>query len=200
VDSQPLEVVSLSTAALNATAASLLGLLDDCGELTGGDLLRVAQLRIGSYWSLTRSQVYRELGALADAGYIQAGERGPRDARPFRLTAAGRAAFLEWLHDEVPRESVRNGLLLLVAFGRHLPAGRLAEILDTYHQAHVQQLAAYRELDERLAEAGADPYVRATLSFGLHYEQAVLDWLASLPDDVRDGSARPVVSWDGFAG
>ena len=198
VDSQPV-VVRRGVAKLNATAASLLGLLDDCGgDMTGGDLARIAQVRIGGYWTLTRSQVYRELTALADAGYIAAGESGPRDAQPYTITRKGRAAFLDWLAAETPRESVRNGLLLVIAFGRHLPPGRLAEILDDYQAQHAQRLGEYQALDERLATADADPYVRATLSFGLHYEQAVLDWLASLPEDVRDGTARPVVDWEGF--
>jgi len=171
---------------LNATAASLLGLLEDCGAMTGGELVRVAQERIGEYWNLTRSQVYRELAALADAGYVEAGSPGPRDAQPYRLTDAGRDAWRRWLAEAEPRQSIRIGLLLLVAFGRHLPPGRLRALLDAYEAEHRARLAAYEELDARLAEQGADAFVRATLSFGLHYERAVLAWLASLPGEVRE--------------
>jgi hypothetical protein len=38
---------------LNPTSASLLGLLEDYGELTGADLVRVAELRTSDYWNLT---------------------------------------------------------------------------------------------------------------------------------------------------
>ena len=67
---------------LNATAGSLLGLLTDCGDLTGADLVRTAQTRIGSFYNVTRSQVYRELATLEGQGLVSAGPRGVRDARP----------------------------------------------------------------------------------------------------------------------
>lgn len=170
---------------LNATAASLLGLLEDLGPLTGADLVRVATVRIGDFWNLTRSQVYRELAGLAEAGYVEAGPLGARDAQPFRVSEAGRAAFKQWLDDAQPRESIRIGLLLLVAFGRSLPPGRLPAVLDAYEAAHSERLAGYERLDAALAAEGADPFVRATLSFGLHYERAVLAWFQTLPAEVR---------------
>jgi DNA-binding PadR family transcriptional regulator len=172
---------------LTPTSAALLGLLADCGATTGADLVREAELRIGGYWKLTRSQVYRELTGLAAAGYVVGGPRGPRDAQPFDLTPAGREAFADWLAGSVPGESVRIGMLLLVAFGRHLPEGRLREILDDYGRRHRERLAFYEELDADLEARGADPFVRATLSFGLHHERAVLAWLDALPPQVRGG-------------
>ncbi len=175
---------------LNPTSASLLGLLEDYGELTGADLVRVAELRISDYWNLTRSQVYRELSRLSAAGYIAAGKTGPREAQPYRLTGKGRDAWRDWLAEGEPRDSVRIGLLLMVAFGRHMPGGRLREILDAYEERHRTRLASYEALDDHLAEQGVDPYVRATLSFGMHYERAVLEWLRSLPAEVRADALR----------
>ena len=81
---------------LNATAASLLGFLVD-GPKSGWDLVATAQRRIGDFWSLTQSQVYRELTAMAEAGLVEPGERGSRERRPYEITDAGRAAFAEWL-------------------------------------------------------------------------------------------------------
>src|SRR5690606_21166455 len=80
--------------ALNPTAASLLGFLHH-GPMTGWELSQTAMTVIGAFWSLTRSQVYRELLRMADDGLVEAGEPGPRDARPFSLTPAGRQAFLD---------------------------------------------------------------------------------------------------------
>ena len=173
---------------LNATSASLLGLLDDAGELTGGALVREAEVRIGEFWNLTRSQVYRELAALAEAGYIKAGPTGARESRPYRVTSKGRTAFRRWLGSELPAGQIRIGLLVLVAFGRHLPPGRLRSLLDEYEAEHRERLAGYEELDEYLATNNADAFTRATLSFGLHYERAVLSWLETLPPDVRNGT------------
>lgn len=171
---------------LNPTSASLLGLLIDAGETTGADLLRVAQLRIGDFWTMTRSQVYRELAALDSAGYVRVGVRGPRDSRPYRATARGRDAFATWTSEHEPTDQVRIGLLVMLAFGRHLPAGRLTELLKAFEEEHRRRLEGYRVLAQHLAAQDAGPFVQATLSFGVHYEEAVIGWLESLPSEVRE--------------
>ena len=75
---------------LNATAAALLGLLLE-EPTTGWDLMAAAQERIGEFWTLTQSQVYRELSAMAERGLIEAGPVGPRERKPYRATPpAGR--------------------------------------------------------------------------------------------------------------
>jgi DNA-binding PadR family transcriptional regulator len=171
---------------MNATSASLLGLLDVCrGELTGGELVRVAQQRIGDFWSLTRSQVYRELAALETEGYVRPGARGARESRPYRITAEGRKVYRVWLTERLPDETIRIPLLLALAFGSRLPRRRLASLLAEAADEHRGRLDRYRAVDAELASADVDPYARATLSFGMHYEEAVLRWFATLPDEIR---------------
>ncbi|MFJ8577053.1 helix-turn-helix transcriptional regulator [Micromonospora sp. NPDC093277] len=184
---------------LNATAASLLGFLHD-GPMTGWDLVEYAQQRIGAFWSLTQSQVYRELTAMAAAGLVRAGERGPRDRKPYEITDAGRAAFAEWTAKPPAEETIRFPMLLTVLFGRHLPADRLAEFLAGHRAAHAARLAEYEQVAAALpdeAEA-VDPYSVATLRFGLAYERAVLDWFGALPpalcgsdESAADTAGRP---------
>ncbi|MFE9688756.1 helix-turn-helix transcriptional regulator [Micromonospora sp. NPDC005806] len=174
---------------LNATAASLLGFLHD-GPMTGWDLVTVAQQRIGAFWSLTQSQVYRELTAMAAAGLVRAGERGRRDRQPYEITEAGRAAFAEWARKPPADETIRFPLLLTVLFGRHLPPDRLAGFLAAHRAAHAARLAGYQAAAAGLPEEAdaVDPYSVATLRFGLAYEQAVLDWFDALPDPLRPGT------------
>ncbi|HEY2947420.1 MAG TPA: PadR family transcriptional regulator [Micromonosporaceae bacterium] len=167
---------------LNATAASLLGFLHD-GPLTGWDLVAVAERRIGDFWSLTQSQVYRELAAMADAGLVEAGERGRRDRRPYTITPAGRAAFAAWVDREPGPETIRFPLLLTVLFGRHVDAERLATFVARHRTVHAERLAGYER--DRTGPATADPYSAATLEFGIAYERAVLAWFDALPEDVR---------------
>ena len=124
---------------LNATAASLLGFLHD-GPRTGWDLVATAQLVIGNFWSLTQSQVYRELTAMAGSGLVKAGERGHRDRRPYEITDAGRQAFAGWLDREPGPENIRFPLLLTLAFGRHLRPQRLAGFLAQHRSQHASRL------------------------------------------------------------
>lgn len=169
---------------LNATAASLLGFLHH-GPMTGWELVSTAQLVIGDFWSLTQSQVYRELAAMAEAGLVEAGQRGRRDRLPYAITAAGRAAFTEWVDREPAEETIRFPLLLTVLFGRHLEPERLAGFLRAHRAVHADRLLRYEQMAAaaRAAGAPADPYAMATLDFGLIYERAVLEWFDRLPAD-----------------
>lgn len=171
----------MPTRRLNATTASLLGFLHE-GPMAGYDLVATAQRRIGDFWSLTQSQVYRELNAMAEAGLVEAGERGRRDRRPYAITQAGREAFAEWLDREPGMETIRFPLLLSLLFGRHLPPERLATYLTHHRAIHAERLGAYETqragLDSRAAES--EPFAGATLDFGIAYEQAVLGWFDQL--------------------
>lgn len=173
----------------NATAASLLGVLHD-GPTTGWDLILAVRERMGTFWSLSQSQVYRELISMSVAGLIKAGEHGPRGRQPFAITDTGRVAFAEWLN-ETGGETIRFPLLLIVLFGRHVPPQRLAEAIVQQRNRHAQRLADYEKSLEgmtaldTIGTSQPDPYAMATLRFGVKYEQAVLDWFDELPEVIR---------------
>lgn len=169
---------------LNATAASLLGFLHE-GPMSGYELTATAARVIGDFWSLTQSQVYRELAWMAEAGLVTPGERGSRDRRPYALTDAGGAAFSEWVGRPPGAETIRHPLLLTVSFGRHVSPALLATFIRQHRDAHAARLGAYEKqaLAARTAGDGeGDPFRAATLAFGIAYERAVRDWCAALPE------------------
>jgi len=173
---------------LNATAASLLGFLHG-GPLTGWDLVATAQQKIGSFWSITQSQVYRELSTMAQAGLVEAGERGARDRRPYGITDAGREAFATWMAEPPGPELIRFPLLLTVVFGAHVPRGTLAAHVALHRAIHAERLASY-EASRAAADAappghGPDVYRLAALDYGLRYERAALAWFDNLPEEIR---------------
>lgn len=183
---------------LNATAASLLGLLHD-GPLSGWDLMAKADNDIGAFWSLTRSQVYRELKTLAERGLIVAGDTGARERRPYSLTHEGRAAFQEWLASDPDPEIIRYPVLLRLLFGRFLPPGALARLIEDHRAEHARTLEQYlaeRDAAEHAAAHGAvvpdvDDYALAVLDLGIRYEQAVIDWVDNLPERFTEGAVDP---------
>ena len=168
---------------LNATAAALLGLLHD-GPMTGWELISCAHERIGEFWSLTQSQVYRELTAMAERGLVDVGPPGPRDRKPYALTDAGRDAFAGWVAEPPGPDQVRIPLLLTIAFADHLPADRLAALVAAQRQVHADRLARYREHAASM-DGDVPAASRATLEFGLRHEEAVLDWFDALPRLLR---------------
>jgi DNA-binding PadR family transcriptional regulator len=168
---------------LNATAGALLGLLRD-GPRSGYDLVAAADEMVGGFWTLTRSQVYRELAALADRGLVEKGPAGPRDRQPFQLTTAGREAFREWVNTNPEPENLRIPLLLRLTFADAIDPGRLRSMLSDHHAVHRGRLETYRSMDRELAAAGVPPEQRVTLAFGIGYETAVLRWFSQLPDSM----------------
>jgi DNA-binding PadR family transcriptional regulator len=175
---------------LNATSASLLGFLHET-PMTGWDLVGIAQERIGDFWSLTQSQVYRELAAMAADGLIEAGERGARDRRPYSITEAGREAFRAWVGRMPDDETIRFPLLLFVMFGQHVPPGWLAEVVAHHRQIHADRLAAYQRMMDEAVRDGADPYRTAPLDYGVRYERAALSWFDALPPEISGNRTRP---------
>lgn len=170
---------------LNATAASLLGFLHR-GSMSGWDLHATAEECIGGFWTVTRSQVYRELTALTKRGLIEEGAVGARAQKPFTITDAGRSAFARWIDREPGEANIRHPLLLTMAFAEHLEPGRLAAILVDHRRRHAETLDGY--LSQRRESPGMSVFDSATLDFGIRYEQATLDWFDALPSKFQANS------------
>ena len=168
---------------LNSTAGALLGLLR-AGPRSGYDLVAEADKVIGGFWTITRSQVYRELSDLADRGLVKRGEVGPRDRQPFRLTSQGRAAFKAWVNTAPEPENLRVPLLLRLTFAEELDPEHLKATLSAHRDVHERRLEEYRALDRELAAGGVPPEQRVTLAFGIAYESAVLGWFDQLPPEL----------------
>jgi len=169
----------MADSGVNPTAAALLGLLHD-GPMTGGQLMAAAQRRLGSFWSMTRSQVYRELPALAEAGYVKLGKPGARSSQPYSITPAGKRAFARWLTEAPGKEAVRSPAALRVAFGSHQSAPQLQEV---YAQAGEYHNAALNEAREAAKDAkkNGDDFGSAALEFAVSYHRSALAWLKAAP-------------------
>jgi len=176
---------NVNVAQLNGTQASLLGFLHE-GPRTGWQLLQEISSGLGRFWNVTQSHAYRELKVLEEKGLIVAGKLGPRDRRPFRLTAKGRKAFAQWIQEEPGPEQIRFPLLVSLWFGEHLPPDRLARFVDSQRRVRQERLALYRKAEEELRSAREHPRRRAVLQFGMRYEEAILRWL----DEVEDTTER----------
>ncbi|MGH2718909.1 MAG: PadR family transcriptional regulator [Actinomycetota bacterium] len=168
-------------AAINPTAASLLGFLY-WQPMSGGEIERAVEASVGRFWSLTRSQVYRELAALAAAGLVKVGPVGPRRRQPYKLTAKGKKAFLRWLQEEPGPDLIRSPFLLKFFFGILLPEPTLRRFVEAQQERHRQELGYYQELLPAIAES--DPAPAHLVRFAIAYEKSVLKWLDTIPWEV----------------
>jgi DNA-binding PadR family transcriptional regulator len=161
---------------LNATAAALLGLLHD-RAMTGGELVSAAGQRFGGFFGVTRSQVYRELPALADKGLLKLGKQGARSSQQYAITPAGRKAFRNWLASAAEPDPVRSPLVLRLVLAASLSDKQRGDLLAQARQAYTTQLEKARAA----LKATDDPYARAAADFVVGHTRAVLKLLDSIP-------------------
>ena len=156
---------------VNPTAAALLGLLRD-GPATGGQLMALANERYRGFFGLTRSQVYRELPALADAGLLRLGKLGARSSQQYAITAAGRRAFKDWLAQDTsapPSDAVRSPLILRLASAGELSVKQRSALVSEAQTATEERLS----LAKAARKAERDPYAKAAAEFTVNHFKAV---------------------------
>jgi DNA-binding PadR family transcriptional regulator len=160
---------------LNATAAALLGLLHE-GPATGGQLVAGADERFGAFFSVTRSQVYRELPALSKEGLVRLGKQGPRSSQQYVITAAGKKAFKGWLTSPAGPDHLRSPLILRLVHAGTLTAKQRTTLLDSARATYAQ------ELDDAkvAAKAAEDPHAKAVADFAQAHAKAALKLLDSI--------------------
>jgi DNA-binding PadR family transcriptional regulator len=163
---------------VNSTAAALLGLLHS-GPMTGGQLVAAATERFGAFFSVTRSQVYRELPTLTDAGLLRLGEQGPRASQQYVLTAAGKRAFRTWLAAGAGADTLRSPLVLRLLHAGALPAAERAALVRSGREAFGARLATARTA----ARGEDDPYRRAVADFAVAHNRAMVKLLDAIPLD-----------------
>jgi DNA-binding PadR family transcriptional regulator len=167
---------------LNATAAALLGLLHE-GPATGGQLVSAARDRFGSFFSVTRSQVYRELPALADAGLVRLGKQGPRSSQQYLVTAAGKKAFKGWLSSEPGPDHLRSPLILRLVHADALTAKQRAALIDSAKKAYSEE----HEAAKTAVKTADGAYSKAIAEFSAEAARLHSDLLNYSPEanDVR---------------
>ncbi len=161
---------------VNATAAALLGLLHD-GPRTGGQLVATAGQRFGPFFPVTRSQVYRELPALASAGLLRLGVQGPRASQQYAITPAGRRSFTAWLSGDSGSDALRSALVLRLLHAGSLTAQQRAELVCAHRGGYAERLDAARHI----AKQEQDPYRRAVAEFTVAHLRAMVKLLDAVP-------------------
>src|SRR5205823_580021 len=141
--------------------------------MTGGQLVSAAGERFGAFFSVTRSQVYRELPALAEAGLLRLGKQGPRSSQQYVLTPAGKKAFKAWLTSEPGPDHLRSPLILRLVHANSLTPKQRANLIESARQRY----QADQDAAKAATKAAEDPYARAVAEFGQAHAKAVLKLL-----------------------
>jgi DNA-binding PadR family transcriptional regulator len=160
---------------------ALLGFLRG-GPLHGYELHRrlADPAGLGTVWPLKQANLYSLLRRLEAEGYATSREQA-QPARParklFRLTRAGKAAFLDWVQRPVAhgRELCVEFLVKLYLAEREDPA--LAERLIERQHAALQAWLAAQQAQAAAAPPGG--YAARVAAFRTGQTEAMLAWLAA---------------------
>jgi DNA-binding PadR family transcriptional regulator len=139
---------------LKPSSYLILGMLN-LGLETGYEVKRTVDRSTRFFWAASLAQVYPELAALEEGGYVVSTDdpRGARPRKAYRLTEAGRAALDAWLRSErVPAFEFRDEGLLRLFF-----ADAIA-LPDAYEL--VRRLRLEAETVERDFRAEIFPYAK----------------------------------------
>ncbi|MBE1588759.1 PadR family transcriptional regulator [Nonomuraea angiospora] len=156
---------------------AVLGLLSE-GPASGYDLMKMFDISLSNVWPATQSQLYAELGKLADADLVDVSAEGPRGRKEYAITEAGLAELRHWITEVEPARVLRSDMLLRVFFLAQVSPEQARGYLR--HQAehvrkHVEHLEGLREFLEN-REDNLSAYGRLSLEYGLRLGKAQQEW------------------------
>jgi DNA-binding PadR family transcriptional regulator len=164
---------------LPTTSYAILGLLTR-QPMSRYDLAQLVQRTIAHFWTIAKSQVYRELDRLEKLGYvhgIEVRQKSLPDKRVYTLTPAGERAFDAWL--QVPnaeRTHFRSAYLVKVFFADRMPSQTLIELLRRYRDGNQLWRQEIDSILARLSSVQGAAYMRATALLGSMIAQAMVAW------------------------
>ena len=165
---------------LPTTSFAVLGLLS-YGPLSGYALASLAEQSIANFWTIAKSQVYRELSRLEELGYVKGTdvrqEKLP-DKRLYELTSEGRSSLIEWLHKPSPdyEGKMRSTFLLKVFFGNLMDHEQLLEMIKAHRDQARQTLEKFDVIVDQLSRDPGSVYMLTTAKLGKRIIEATAEW------------------------
>jgi DNA-binding PadR family transcriptional regulator len=173
----------------------LLGLLN-YGKMTGYDLDKAFKDSLEFFWQGQTSQIYRELTAMEQAGWLSSEievQTGKPNRKIYAITETGRSEFMKWLaaSDEAARDALRlrNSFLMRLFFSGELPPEKAASMLRDFRDncrnaladmaAVPDSIEQYKTLIARPEKSNA---WRMVALFGKSYYEACEKWAAEMLD------------------
>ncbi|MFJ9107667.1 PadR family transcriptional regulator [Streptomyces sp. NPDC102283] len=160
---------------------------------SGLELTRRFDRSIGYFWSSTHQQIYRELGKLEQAGRIRAlpaavPARGQK--KEYEVLPAGREELAAWVALPEDPRPVRDPLLLRMRAAAVVGADGMGVELRRHLALHENQLAEYREIEQRnftpAPTTDEDRLRYLVLRGGIDLETFWISWLTRAIADLED--------------
>lgn len=166
----------------------ILGMLSR-GVETGYAIKRSVDRSTRFFWAASLAQVYPELAALEQDGYVVSADE-PHGARPrktYKLTAKGRTALGEWLRSQrTPDYEFRDEGLLRLFFADALPLEDALELV-TRLRARAEEVArAFATEILPLAQNASGRFPLIAAREGADYYAWRAAWFSDLEKEIAD--------------
>jgi len=171
---------------------ALLGFLMQ-GPMHGYDLHQRVERELGYVWHLGIGNIYNTLQRLEQEGQVKSDlqmqeNRPPR--KVYRITAAGKARFLDWVRQPVPAiRDMRVEFPVKLYFFRLLRLDGVGDLLTAQEDACRRHL---KRLEQRMARYAPSPVNRLVFEFRRSQIEAALRWLKTCREEwTGEPSAGP---------
>jgi PadR family transcriptional regulator AphA len=179
---------------------AILGFLN-YRPFSGYGLKKAFDRSVNHFWPADQSQIYRTLGRLEEQGWAEV-EVVPQENRPSRkvyhITEAGRSELREWLTTPLPAKETRYPWLIQVFFAGQLSDEEILAMFEREAEQARETLARYDQVPQESAayvkDIGSPREVffwMLTLESGIKTTQALLEWLESVIQRIKDQRHPP---------
>jgi PadR family transcriptional regulator, regulatory protein AphA len=189
---------------------AMLGILS-YGPMTGYSLKKVFDKSISQVWAANLSQIYRELSALENKGYvssvIQKQEDRP-DKRIYTIKEAGRNAFQDWLGD-FPEKLLfpqRDEFMLRIFFGSRLEKEELIKQFKRFILQKNRLLKTLNEIEKNFSICSSEFSVESaekeelfwhfTIMRGKMTLETVIEWAEDCIKELEEYDTKKIKSLD----
>ena len=164
----------------------LLGLLSLEGSTTGYDLDKTFKHSLAHFWHAKTSQIYRELSAMEDLGWLTS-ERILQEEKPnkrvYSITEAGSEELRKWLTlpDAIMGGKAKSAFLMRIFLSAEVGKEQTLKLLREYRDMCVSYMPGLRQAQELIAEEEAEYpehaiYWKLTTLHGEISLKAALEW------------------------
>lgn len=165
----------------NKSKYAILGILC-AAPMSGYDIKKKIESSANYFWHESYGQIYPILKRLVQeelATKSTEEQVGKPDRYVYTLTDKGRRELQEWLKEPVESQVERIEILLKLFFGRHMPMADNVRHVQEFREFQAQLHERLQLLTDEVSECNTSenrPYWVATVSYGLHVSQALIDW------------------------
>jgi DNA-binding PadR family transcriptional regulator len=154
---------------------------------SGIELARRFDRSMGFFWNATHQQIYRELNAMLNKGWIStlAEEEAGSRKKTYRVERPGREELANWMLQQSPPAQLREELMVRLRAEAQLGGNTILAELERHLALHQEQLRTYQQIFNKdftqPDENDRTLYIhKMILQLGIEQEQTWIYWLETV--------------------